>query len=75
MRAEGHVPEPAHITLWPGEFVNVRVLVQQQQQVLTMPASALQRGPDGLFAYVVQADSTVEVRPLNDRRATATASW
>ncbi len=51
-------------TLWPGEFVNARVLLQTQQHALTIPASALQRGPNGVFAYVVRADSTVEVRPL-----------
>jgi membrane fusion protein, multidrug efflux system len=50
--------------LWPGEFVNVRVLTQTQRQVLTIPASALERGPDGLFTYVVQADSTIAVAPL-----------
>jgi multidrug efflux system membrane fusion protein len=51
-------------TLWPGQFVNVRVLVQQQEDVLTLPSAAVQHGPDGLFTYVVKADSTVEVRPL-----------
>jgi membrane fusion protein, multidrug efflux system len=50
--------------LWPGEFVNVRVLTQTQRQVLTIPASALERGPDGMFAYVVQPDSTIAVAPL-----------
>jgi len=44
-------------TLWPGEFVNMRVLAQVQRQVLTIPASAIERGPDGLFTYRVQADS------------------
>jgi len=42
----------------------VRVLTQTRRQVLTIPASALQRGPDGLFAYAVQADSTVAVAPV-----------
>jgi membrane fusion protein, multidrug efflux system len=51
-------------TLWPGQFVNVRVLVQQQDDVLTLPSTAIQHGPDGLFTYVVKADSTVEMRPL-----------
>ncbi len=51
-------------TLWPGQFVNVRVLVQQQKDVLTVPSAAIQHGPDGLFAYVVRADSTVEARSL-----------
>ncbi len=50
--------------LWPGEFVNVRVETQMRHQVLTIPANALQRGPDGLFAYTVQADSTVAVTPV-----------
>jgi membrane fusion protein, multidrug efflux system len=50
--------------LWPGEFVNVRVLTQTQRQVLTIPASALERGPDGMFTYVVQPDSTIAVAPL-----------
>jgi multidrug efflux system membrane fusion protein len=50
--------------LWPGEFVNVRVLAQTRRQALTIPASALQRGPDGLFTYLVQADSTIKVADL-----------
>jgi membrane fusion protein, multidrug efflux system len=50
--------------LWPGEFVNVRVLAQTRRQVLTIPASALGRGPDGLFTYMVQPDSTVKVANL-----------
>jgi multidrug efflux system membrane fusion protein len=50
--------------LWPGQFVNVRVLTELQHQVLTIPASALERGPDGLFTYLVKADSTVAVAPL-----------
>ena len=54
----------AHQLLWPGEFVTARVLVNVHKQALTIPAAALQRGPDGMFAYVVQSDSTVGVRPL-----------
>ena len=51
-------------TLWPGQFVNARLLLQIQQQVLTIPSTAAQRGPNGIFAYVVKPDSTVEARPL-----------
>jgi membrane fusion protein, multidrug efflux system len=50
--------------LWPGQFVNVRVMSQMQHQVLTIPATALQRGPEGTFTYVVQPDSTIRVAPL-----------
>jgi len=50
--------------LWPGQFVNVRVMTQMQHQVLTIPATALERGPNGQFTYVVQPDSTIKVAPL-----------
>jgi membrane fusion protein, multidrug efflux system len=50
--------------LWPGEFVNVRALTRTEHQVLTVPATALERGPDGIFTYVVQPDSTIAVAPL-----------
>jgi multidrug efflux system membrane fusion protein len=63
MRVKATLPN-THRRLWPGQFVNVRVLTQMQRQVLTIPASALERGPDGLFTYVVQPDSTVAVAQL-----------
>jgi membrane fusion protein, multidrug efflux system len=50
--------------LWPGEFVSARVLVRTARNVLTIPAQALQRGPDGLYVYVVGPDSKVEARTL-----------
>jgi multidrug efflux system membrane fusion protein len=53
-----------HRSLWPGQFVNARVHVQTVQGALTIPTAAIQRGPDGEFAYVVKADSTVEARLL-----------
>jgi membrane fusion protein, multidrug efflux system len=51
-------------TLWPGQYVNTRVLVRTDRNALTLPSSAVQRGPDGPFTYVVKSDSTVEARPL-----------
>jgi len=50
--------------LWPGQFVNVRVMTQLQRQVLTIPATALERGPDGPFTYVIQPDSTIRVAAI-----------
>ena len=50
--------------LWPGQFVNMQVLTQVQRQVLTIPQSALERGPDGLYAYLVGPDSKVSVAQL-----------
>jgi multidrug efflux system membrane fusion protein len=54
----------AHDALWPGQFVNVRVLLHQRLDAVTLPTTAVERGPDGLFTYVVRADSTVEARPI-----------
>jgi multidrug efflux system membrane fusion protein len=54
----------ARNTLWPGQFVNVRVLLQSRRDVVTLPTIAVEHGPDGLFAYVVKSDSTVEARPI-----------
>jgi membrane fusion protein, multidrug efflux system len=51
-------------TLWPGQYVNARVLVRTERNVLTVPSAAVQLGPNGPFTYVVKGDSTVEVRPL-----------
>jgi membrane fusion protein, multidrug efflux system len=51
-------------TLWPGQYVNARVLVRTEHNALTLPTSAVQLGPNGPFTYVVKSDSTVEVRPL-----------
>jgi membrane fusion protein, multidrug efflux system len=51
-------------TLWPGQFVSARVLVQTLPQVLTIPVEAVQPGIHGPFVYVVKADSTVEARTL-----------
>jgi multidrug efflux system membrane fusion protein len=50
--------------LWPGQFVNARVLVRTDRNALTIPTAAVQRGPNGMFVYVLKEDSTVEVRPI-----------
>ncbi len=52
------------LKLWPGQFVNVRLLERTDENALTVPAAALQRGPDGMFVYVVQPDSTVTMQPV-----------
>jgi multidrug efflux system membrane fusion protein len=45
--------------LWPGEFVNVRLIVSVQHNAISVPLSALQQGQNGSFVYVIQPDSTV----------------
>jgi multidrug efflux system membrane fusion protein len=54
----------AENTLWPGAFVNVQLLLQTHHNALTIPSVAVERGPDGLFAYVVKPDAKVEARPI-----------
>jgi multidrug efflux system membrane fusion protein len=56
-------PNPGN-ALWPGQFVNVRVLVGVQKNVITVPTLAVQHGPSGLYAYVVKPDQTVARQEL-----------
>jgi multidrug efflux system membrane fusion protein len=50
--------------LWPGEFVNVRLIARVQHDGVTVPLAALQQGQNGMFVYVVQPDDTVQQRPV-----------
>lgn len=55
-------------SLWPGEFVRVRLVLGSERDALVVPAAAVTDGPNGTFVYVVGADSTVSVRPVGVRR-------
>ena len=50
--------------LWPGQFVNIQVLLRTLQQAVTVAGTAVQRGPDGMYVYVVRPDSTVVMTPV-----------
>ncbi|MBS9763996.1 MdtA/MuxA family multidrug efflux RND transporter periplasmic adaptor subunit [Pseudomonas mosselii] len=50
--------------LFPNQFVNVRLLADTLKQVVLAPAAAIQFGNDGTFAYVVNAENTINVRKL-----------
>jgi multidrug efflux system membrane fusion protein len=56
--------------LWPGEFVNARLLLEIRQNVVVIPFLAVQRGPHGLFTWVVKSDKTVEPRPIKTAETT-----
>jgi membrane fusion protein, multidrug efflux system len=67
----------ANLQLWPGQFVNVRVLIETLRQVVVVPTAAVQRGPNGTFVYVLKDDGTVTVRRItltqqNDTQAVVT---
>ncbi|MGO9133186.1 MAG: efflux RND transporter periplasmic adaptor subunit [Methylovirgula sp.] len=50
--------------LWPGAFVNVKVITEIRHNATVVVAQAVQRGPNGFFVYVVKPDMTVEMRPI-----------
>jgi multidrug efflux system membrane fusion protein len=51
-------------SLFPNQFVNVRVLLGASRNVLIVPSAAIQRGSQGTFVYLVQADQTISVKPV-----------
>jgi multidrug efflux system membrane fusion protein len=63
IRLKATFPNP-HNALWPGQFVNARLLLQTEHNVLTVPSAAIERGPNGLFTYVVKPDSTIDMRTV-----------
>lgn len=56
-------PNP-DLRLWPGQFVNARLLVTTRKAGIVVPAPVIQRGPEGPYAFVIKPDSTVEIRPV-----------
>jgi len=52
------------LQLWPGQFVNIRLLIDTLKQVVVIPTGAVQRGPNGTFVFVVKDDDTVATRAI-----------
>ena len=73
MRLKATFPNPNH-SLWPGQFVKVKLLLRTLHNALTVPSTAVQRGAQGLFAYVIKTDSTVEMRPLKAEQLMASVA-
>jgi multidrug efflux system membrane fusion protein len=51
--------------LWPGQYVNIRLLLKTLPQVVTAPSTAVQRGPNGMYVYIVKPDSTVAMQSVD----------
>jgi multidrug efflux system membrane fusion protein len=64
IRLKATFPNDNH-ALWPGQFVTVRLLIRTLRQAVTVPTTAVQRGPDGMYVYVIKPDSTVAMQPVN----------
>jgi multidrug efflux system membrane fusion protein len=56
--------------LWPGEFVNARLLLEIRKDAVVVPSAAVQRGPEGLFVWTVTANNRAEPRPIQSGPAT-----
>ncbi len=54
--------------LWPGQFVNVSLTLETENQALVVPASAIQTGQSGTFVWVVDAAGKAQVRPVTVKR-------
>ncbi|HKP61811.1 MAG TPA: efflux RND transporter periplasmic adaptor subunit [Polyangiales bacterium] len=63
LKLKAELPNPDH-ALWPNQFVKARVMIETRKGVLSVPAAAITRGPNGEFVYVVGADNQAEQRPV-----------
>jgi multidrug efflux system membrane fusion protein len=63
VKIKGEFPN-AQLQLWPGQFVNIQLLIDTLRQVVVVPTAAVQRGPTGPFVYVVADNNTVGMRPV-----------
>jgi membrane fusion protein, multidrug efflux system len=69
MRLKATFPNE-HDELWPGDFVNARLSLETRHDVLTVPSTAIQRGPDGIFAWVIDEKDVAHPRPITSGPAT-----
>lgn len=63
LRLKARLDNPDH-QLWPGQTVDVRLILGTRRNALTVPDSAIQRGADGLYVYAADADDRVRVQPV-----------
>jgi multidrug efflux system membrane fusion protein len=63
MRLKAILPNPDH-QLWPNQFVKARLLLATRKDALVIPTPAVQRGPQGIFVYVVGPEQTAVVRQI-----------
>lgn len=60
--------ENEDLSLWPGQFVNVRLMLETIRQAVVTPSPAVQRGPAGAFVYVLGEDNLAHMRPVTTGR-------
>jgi len=55
-------------SLWPGQFVNVNLVLTNEPNAIIVPSAAVQTSQTGQFVYVLKPDQTVELRPVTVKR-------
>jgi membrane fusion protein, multidrug efflux system len=50
--------------LWPGQFVDVRIQLAIRRNVIAVPVTAVQQGPDGPYVFVIGGDHIAQKRPI-----------
>ena len=73
IKLKAEFPNPS-LKLWPGAFVNVRLVLRLDRNVTTVPTSAVQRGPNGAFVYLVSADGVAHRRDVTISHQDETAA-
>src|SRR5580698_3068066 len=63
IQLKAEFPNKEH-RLWPGELISMRLLLDTRHDGLTVPASVVLQGPQGSYAYAINADGTVAIRPV-----------
>ena len=63
IRLRATFPNAKH-QLWPGELVNARLLIETRHDGLTVPATAVQQGPNGAYVWAIGKDQKVQMRPV-----------
>lgn len=54
--------------LWPGQFVNVRIVLRIEPEAVVVPEAAVQPGQEGSFVYLIDENDKVQVRPVQISR-------
>jgi multidrug efflux system membrane fusion protein len=63
VQLKAQFPNPRHV-LWPGQYVNARLQLGTRKQALTVPASAVQRGQNGTYAYTLDDQGIARIQPI-----------
>ena len=63
IRLKAQFGNPQH-ALWPGQYVDARLVLGVRRGALTVPAAAVQRGPEGPYVYTVGADGSAQIAPV-----------